>query len=116
MIDYHKEIVNALKTIGLPVHYEMVLHSGLPTPCISYMELSNIGTQEGDTLWYSRLQYQIKIWSTNIADLQNYSLQIDDALRSIDFKRVGCNELYDNNSAMMQKIMTYEAIGWENAN
>lgn len=113
MINYHAQLVNALKTIGIPVHYEMVLHSGLTTPCISYMELFNGAEQEGDTLGYSRLQYQIKVWGTQIADLQKYALQIDTVLRPLGFKRVGCNEMYDNNSNMMQKIMTYEALGLE---
>jgi hypothetical protein len=113
MINYHAQLVNALKTIGIPVHYEMVLHSGLTTPCISYMELFNGAEQEGDTLGYSRLQYQIKVWGTQIADLQQYALQIDTVLRPLGFKRVGCNEMYDNNSNMMQKIMTYEALGLE---
>ena len=105
MIDYHSNLVSALKTIGIPVHFEMTLHSGLATPCISYMELSNIATYNGDTLGYSRLQYQIKVWGTQIQDLQKYALQIDEVLR--------CNEMYDNNSNMIQKIMTYEAIGFE---
>ena len=113
MIDYHSNLVNALKTIGIPVHYEMTLHSGLETPCISYMEISNVAAEEGDTLGYSRLQYQIKVWGTQIADLQKYALQIDTVLRPLGFKRVGCNEMYDNNSAMIQKIMTYEALGLE---
>lgn len=113
MIDYHSNLVSALKTIGLPVHYEMTLHSGLSTPCISYMELSNISEFDGDTLGYSRLQYQVKVWGTQIADLQKYALLIDKTLRPMGFKRIGCNEMYDNNSMMAQKIMTYEALGKE---
>lgn len=113
MIDYHSNLVSALKTIGIPVHYEMVLHSGLSTPCISYMELFNGAEEQGDTLGYSRLQFQVKVWSTQLADLQKYALQIDTVLRPLGFKRVGCNEMYDNNSAMIQKIMTYEALGLE---
>ena len=38
MIDYNKQLVSILSPI-LPVHYEMTLHSGLKTPCISYMEV-----------------------------------------------------------------------------
>lgn len=113
MIDYHAKLISTLETIGIPVHYEMVLHSGLKTPCISYMELSNVAAQEGDTLGYSRLQYQIKVWGTNVADLQKYALQIDEVLRPLGFKRVGCNEMYDNNSAMIQKIMSYECLALE---
>lgn len=113
MIDYHSTLLSALKEI-LPTHYEMTLHSGLQTPCISYLELSNVADAEGDTLGYSRLQYQIKVWSNKIADLQNYALQIDAALRPLGWKRVGCVELYDPNSTMMQKVMTYQATGLEN--
>lgn len=113
MIDYHKNLVSSLQTIGIGVHHEMTLHSGLETPCISYMELSNVATYNGDSLGYSRIQYQIKVWGTRIADLNNYALQIDEVLRPLGLKRVGCNEMYDNNSAMIQKIMTYEAFGFE---
>ena len=115
MIDYHSTLVSALKQI-LPTHYEMTLHSGIETPCISYMELSNAAEEEGDTLGYSRLQYQIKLWGNEIATLQRYAQQIDAALRPLGWKRVNSVELYDPNSAMIQKVMTYEATGFENFN
>lgn len=113
MIDYHSTLVSALKQI-LPTHYEMTLHSGIETPCISYMELSNAAEEEGDTLGYSRLQYQIKLWGNEIATLQRYAQQIDAALRPLGWKRVNSVELHDPNSAMIQKVMTYEATGFEN--
>ena len=99
MIDYHAKLLASLKEIGIPVHYEMTLYSGLSTPCISYMELSNVSTQAGDTLGYSHLQ--------------KYALLIDKKLRPLGFSRVGCNEMYDNNSSMIQKIMTYEGLALE---
>lgn len=113
MIDYHREIRSALSAI-LPTHYEMVLHSGLTTPCYSYMELGNNATDEGDTLGYSRLTYQVKVWANDIALIQQYAQEADIAMRAIGFKRIGSNELEDNNSSMIQKIMTYEALGLEN--
>lgn len=112
MIDYHTSLVSALNTI-LPTHYEMVLHSGLATPCISYMETNNYSTEEGDTLGYSRVAYQIKIWGNNIAVLQKYALEIDKKLRALGFKRTSSGELYDNNSSMIQKILNYEALASE---
>lgn len=60
MINYHKEVVAALNTV-LPTHYELHLHTGLSTPCISYMELNNAAEETGDTIGYSRLQYQVKV-------------------------------------------------------
>lgn len=117
MINYHTELVKALNTI-LPTHYEMVLHSGLKTPCISYMEVNNYNVTDtiGATVGYSRITYQVKVWSNDIADLQKYSLKIDEALRALGFKRVASGELYDNNSTMMQKILTYECLALEEFN
>lgn len=115
MIDYHSTLVTTLNTI-LPTHYEMNLSSGTSTPCISYMELANNSLYEGDTLRYSILQYQVKVWGTDIGVLQGYAQQIDTALKPLGFKRIGCHEFYDYNSAMIQKIMTYEATASETIN
>ena len=112
MINYHETLVSTLNTI-LPTHYELILHRGLATPCISYMELSNSADEEGDTLGYSSISYQIKIWGNKIDELQEYALQIDKALRPLGFKRVGCRELYDRESTMIQKILTFEAKALE---
>ena len=112
MIDYNKQLVSILSPI-LPVHYEMTLHSGLKTPCISYMELNNYSSETGDTLGYSRITYQIKVWSNDIGEIQNYALKIDEVLRPLGFKRIASGELYDNQSSMIQKVMTYEALGLE---
>ena len=115
MINYHKELVSALNTI-LPTHYEMTLHSGLETPCISYMETNNYVVDNGDTMGYSRITYQVKVWGNNIGTLQNYALEIDRVLRPLGFKRIAAGELYDNNSSMIQKILSYEALGLEDFN
>lgn len=112
MINYHAELVSTLESI-LPTHYELVLHRGLATPCISYMELTNVADEEGDTLGYSSIDYQIKIWGHEIDKLQEYALQIDKALRPLGFKRSGSGELYDRESTMIQKILTYRAKGLE---
>ena len=112
MINYHTELVTALNTV-LPTHYEMVLHSGLATPCISYMELNNYDYMSGDKLGYSRITYQIKVWGNDIAEIQENALKVDKALRPLGFKRISTSEMYDNYSAMIQKIMTYEALAYE---
>lgn len=113
MIDFHTKLVAALKTIGIPVEYEMFLSSETKIPCISYMELSNIADEEGDTIGYSNIQYQIKVWSDKVADLQKYSVLIDKLMRPLGFTRIGCREISDNNSSMIQKIMTYEGLALE---
>lgn len=115
MINYHKELVSALEKV-LPTHYEMALTSKTATPCISYMEINNYSVTDvtGASIGYSRITYQVKVWSNSIADLQKYSVEIDRVLRPLGFKRISSGELYDNNSTMMQKILTYEALALEN--
>lgn len=113
MIDYHSTLVGALGSV-LPTHYEMALTSNTAVPCISYMEMNNYVSNSGDTLGYSVLSYQVKVWSNSISELQQYALEVDKVLRPLGFKRVSSYELYDNNSTMIQKIMTYEALALEN--
>jgi hypothetical protein len=80
------------------------------------MELNNYVSANGDTLGYSIVSYQVKVWGNNIADLQRYALEIDKALRPLGFTRISSGELYDNQSTMIQKILTFEAIAQENFN
>lgn len=114
MIDYNSELVSALKAV-LPTHYEMTLTSKTQTPCISYMETNNYSITEtlGASVGYSRITYQVKIWGNRVADLQRYALEVDAVLKPLGFKRISSGELYDNNSTMMQKILTYEALASE---
>lgn len=112
MIDYHKDLVSALNDV-LPTYYEMALTSKTKTPCISYMELNNYVTEAGDTLEYSYITYQVKVWANDIGTIQKYALEVDKVLKPIGFKRISSGELYDNNSTMIQKILTYEALALE---
>ena len=113
MINYHQNLVSALKQV-LPTHYEMALTSKTKTPCISYMETNNYSSAAGDTLGYSIITYQVKVWANSIGEIQRYSLEVDKVLRPLGFKRIASGELYDNNSSMIQKILTYEALASEN--
>lgn len=112
MINYHQTLVSALNQV-LPTHYEMALTSKTKTPCISYMEVNNYTSASGDTLGYSVISYQVKVWANTIGEIQKYALEIDKVLRPLGFKRISSGELYDNNSTMIQKIMTYEALASE---
>lgn len=112
MINYHTDLVSALQKV-LPVHYEMALTSKTSTPCISYMELNNYTSASGDTLGYSRIVYQVKVWANDIGTIQRYALEIDNVLRPLGWLRISSGELYDNQSTMIQKILTYEALASE---
>lgn len=113
MIDYSKELVSALKTV-LPTYYELALTKDSKVPCISYQERNNYDANTGETLGYSYISYTIKIWANSIAEIQKNVLLVDKVLRPLGFKRTAANELADPNSTMIQKILTYEALGLEN--
>lgn len=113
MIDFHAQLVSALEQV-LPTYYELTLTSGIETPCISYMEINNYVSTKGDNIEYSHVQYQVKVWGTDIGELQHYAQEIDKVLRPLGFKRIQSNELYDRNSAMIQKILIYNGLGFEN--
>lgn len=112
MIDYNKELVSALSAI-LPTIHELALTSKTETPCISYQERSNSSFALGITREYSHISYTVKVWGTDLEEIQNYAIQIDKALRPLGFKRISSGELYDINSTMIQKILTYEALALE---
>ena len=113
MVDYCKELVSSLETV-LPTHYELALTSKTETPCISYQERNNYVSTDGDTLGYSYISFTVKVWAHSIAEIQRYVLEVDRVLRPIGFKRISTGELYDTNSTMIQKILTYEALALEN--
>lgn len=86
MFNYYGEMIKALNSV-LPTHYEMTLTANTKTPCISYMETNNYVSTNGDTLGYSVLQYQVKVWGNDIVALHNYAMEIDAVLRPLGFKR-----------------------------
>lgn len=112
MIDYSKELVSALNSI-LPTKHELALTSGTKTPCISWQERNNFTSSPGTTREYSTISYTVKVWGIDLEEIQEYALQIDSKLRTLGFKRISSGELYDVNSAMIQKILTYEALALE---
>ena len=112
MIDFSENMVSALETV-LPTYHELALTSKSDVPCISWQERNNYVYANGNTLGYSVLAFTVKVWARTPAEIMKYSLMVDAVLRPIGFKRTSSNELYDRNSTMIQKIMTYEALGQE---
>lgn len=109
MIDFDKQIVEALSDI-LPCYYENFITSEITLPCITYAENNNSAYLEGDTLRYSYLNYTIKLWMDN-KNQQSYLARIDQAMFDMNFRRTASNELV--NGRVIEKIMDYEAIGFE---
>lgn len=112
MIDFDKEFVATLKTI-LPTYHELTLSRKEKTPCLTYQEMNNYDEETGDTIGYSKIVYQVKIWHNNIGEIKQYIKQIDSKVRKLGFKRTNANELHDRQSSMIQKILQYEAKALE---
>lgn len=112
MIDFTPSLVAELNKI-LPTYYEMILTSKTPTPCISYLELNNSATDIGDTVGYSRITYQVKVWGNDIKTVTKYALEVDKALKPLGFKRISSGDMHDNQSTLIQRILTYEALALE---
>lgn len=116
MIDFDKNIMTALSAIEvsegvyLPCYYENFITQDITLPCITYVENNNSSYLEGDALRYSHLNYTIKLWMDD-KNQQIYLNAIDEAMKEIGFIRQSTNEIV--NGRVIEKIMDYEAIGWE---
>lgn len=110
MIDFDKQIVEALSAVGLPCYYENFITNEIAIPCITYVENNNSSYLEGDALRYSHINYTVKLWMDNKSQ-QSYLDDIDATMKRLGFKRNSSSEIADGN--VIEKIMDYEAIGWE---
>lgn len=109
MISLRTEIVKELNKI-LPTHYELLVASP-ETPCITYQESENADTKIGDNLGYSRIIYTIKLWGSDLKQLEPYELKIGNCMRKLGYKRISYNELwYDDKISM---IMRFEGLAFE---
>lgn len=109
MIDFDPSIVEALSVI-LPTYYENFINEEIVLPCITYVGNNNSSYLEGDTLRYSHINYTIKLWMDN-KNQQHYLADIDEVMKRLGFVRNATNEIVSGR--VIEKIMDYEAIGWE---
>ena len=61
MVNYDKELVEQLKTLGLEVLYEQEVDSTVKTPVITYLPASNNDYLMGDNLFYYNMSFYIKL-------------------------------------------------------
>lgn len=111
MYIYDTELVKQLDTI-LPTYYELFLDNSISTPCLTYLELSNVAGIEADTARYSTISYRIKLWHKDNEEVDDYIKDMDKLLYTLGFKRVAYNVMWDQD--MCQRIFTYQALAYEN--
>ena len=115
MVIYDSELVKHLQTLGLPVYYNQFVDSTVQLPCLSYEPVHNISTLEGmnnhSNIFYSRIDYYIRLWGHTKKELSPYMEQVDDLMRSLGFRRTSYNELIDNTHICL--VALYRATGYE---
>lgn len=109
MIDFDKTIVATLSEI-LPCYYENFITGDITLPCITFTENNNSSYLEGDALRYSHINYTVKLWMDD-KNQQSYLNDIDEAMKDLGFTRNSSLEMV--NGRVIEKVMDYEAIGWE---
>lgn len=110
MIDVNPTIVAKLKTIGLPVYYEMFIDTSTVLPCITYIETLNTDYLVGNTIEYSNLVYQIKVWTKDLKVATANAILIDSKMKELGFIRDFSNQLVID--GLIQYILRYKSIGF----
>ena len=113
MLDTRKAIVAALEQVQDNVKYELDVQS--PTlPLISYKCIDDSVNKYGDTLGYSDVIYQVKVWTTKMSELATLTQSIDDKLKAIGLHRTYFSELKEAN--VLIGVMQYTGLVKENFN
>lgn len=89
----------------------MFLNSDCAIPCISYLQSNDNQEILGDTLGYSRITFNIKIWSSSVADFATYSVKLDKLMRGLGFRRTNAVELWLDNIGQYE--LTYQGLAQE---
>lgn len=113
MLDASKQLIETLSPI-LPTFYELFVDSNTPIPCITYLQSGDSIHVDGDTLCFSDISFNIKIWARTKQEIEQYKIKIDDALRPIGYRRVSYNEMSDKN--LLCGILIYRGLGIEHFN
>lgn len=111
MLNYHTRFYNLLKEATRADVYYEVFTKKTATPCVSYMEVNNSVYASGDTMRFSNISFQVKVWSSTILEANAIASDISSHLEANGFRQVSSQDLYDGNEIM--KVMRFNAIGYE---
>lgn len=110
MLNYHTQLRTLLLQTGVEVYFEAI-EDKIATPCISYMEVNNSSYAKGNTLQFSNLSYQIKVWAETILEANSIAEDIDSILSANGFTRVSSQDMVD--AGLVMKILRFNAIAYE---
>ena len=114
MIDVKKDLVAALKSAtSWTVYYELLYKPGT-IPAITYKELENNDLLNGDSVDYSTIRYEIKVWSYSMDEVIAKSIAIDSALKALGWSRYSSFEA--SYETQILKVLRYVAVGYDEVN
>lgn len=113
MINIKATVVSALTTataiytiVSNRVHFHYP-PSFKTLPCISYFELNNAGLGYADNVeMASELLFRIDLWGND--SLSTLALAVDVAMKSKDFVRIGSIDLWESDTKIHHKSITYQ--------
>lgn len=110
MVDIKIALVAAIKEVSTyPVFYELLYQPGT-IPAITYKEIENADLMNGDTISYSTLRYEVKVWDNSMPNLVSTCRNIDAKLKELGWSRYSSVELnYEGN---LLKVLRYVATGY----
>lgn len=112
MIDIKKELYDALvEATDLPVYYDFA-YTRNSVPAITYREINNSDKIIGDTMVYSDIYVEIKIFTKQLSELVSESIAINKEMREMGYTRYFAEETNDDINYI--KILRYVAIGYNN--
>lgn len=111
MIDYKPTLINNLLVLGYPVLLEDTMASNTTYPVITYNLSNDITRVNGDTLGYSDIYYNLKVWGKRVSEIEPIAKDIDDLMRANGFRRIATTELWFN--GICQKELRYQGLGRE---
>lgn len=110
MVDGSKLIQETLNTI-LPSYYELFLDNEVELPCIAYNEQNNYDYLDSDDTGFSYITYLVKVYAMSINELQQYSNEVDLALKNIGGRRISSQEAVIEGH--IEKWLTYRFLAKE---
>lgn len=107
MLDVKKTIVSNLKEVQTNVKYELDVES--PTlPLITYKTINDVVHAYGDSLGYSDIIFQIKVWATKVSEIASLTQQIDAKMRALGLTRSYYTELKE--ADVIIGVMQYSGL------
>lgn len=112
MIDVKQSIVSTINTAtGVTTYYELFYQPG-ELPAITYKEIDNASLYRGDTVNYSTLRFEVKIYARTLSEISTISYALDQAMMAEGWVSYFSTEANDGNNTII-KVIRYVAIGYD---